>query len=57
MKLTRWQCEFSRGPSRMRWVVMAFGEESAKAKAEQRVAALGKGWHLDQVKQIKEEAA
>lgn len=57
MTLTRWQCEFSRGPSRMRWVVMAFGETSATAKAEARVAALGKGWRLDQVKQIHEEAA
>ena len=57
MMLTRWQCEFSRGPSRVRWVVMAFGESSARTKADAKLTALGKGWHLDKVTQVREEAA
>jgi len=57
MTFTRWQCVFSRGPSRAEWVVLALGEEAAKAKAAKYAAALGKGWHLDQVTMIREEAA
>ena len=56
-EMTRWQCDFLFGASHMRWVVMAFGEESARAKAVKYAAAWGKGWKIGSVTQIKEEAA
>lgn len=57
MMLTRWQCEFSRGPSRVRWVVMAFGEASAQALADKRCHLLGEGWTVANVAPVTDEVA